>query len=223
MSPRQLLRGSAVLLVVQFLLCLAGGLLHPVVDGRAHSVEALTAPLAPLALSLILAGTVVGVVALPGAIAWLAPHVGRVGTGAAVTYWLGLLVVVLPHLSTELFVAPVLARDPAGQAFVHDGDMIFDGAVFIATQTIGGLVMMLALAVLGVCVVRSALPSWIGWVMVLALVLIATPIPLAPGLTGAIVEVPRGLATAAIGVLVLRDLRRGETTAPRQVPVGAGV
>ncbi|WP_299050539.1 hypothetical protein [uncultured Nocardioides sp.] len=204
MSPRTLQRAGGVTLVVQFALCLAGGLLHPVVDGRAHSAAALTAAGGPVALSLLLTGTVLLVVAFPVAVVHLAPHVGRVGTIAAIGHLVALVVVVVPHLAVELMVAPVIARDPAAAHLIDPADSIVDAPVFLATQAIGGLVMMGCLAVLGITVVRSSLPSWIGWTMVAALVVLLVPVPVLPFLAGLQIEVPRGLALAAVGVLVVR-------------------
>ncbi|MCH1868999.1 hypothetical protein [Nocardioides sp. CFH 31398] len=206
MSPRTLTRASGAALVVQFLLCLAGGVLHPVVEGRAHSAEALTAAGGPVALTLLLSGTVLLVVAFPAAIAHLAPHVGRVGTVAAIGHLVALVVVVVPHLAVELMVAPVLARDAGAVHLIDPTDSIVDAPVFLASQALGGLVMMGCLAVLGVTVVRSALPSWIGWSMVAALVVLFVPLPALPVLMGLQIEVPRGLALAGVGVLVLRAL-----------------
>jgi hypothetical protein len=217
-SPTTLRRLAGGTLVAQFGLCLAGGLLHPVVDGRAHSPDALLAPLAPASWTLLLTGTVLLVMAMPAAVSYLAPHVGRVGTVAALVHLAALLVVVVPHLAVESMVAPVLAADPRAVALVDPADGIVDSPLFLAVQTVGGLVMMLSLAVLGVTVVRSSLPTWIGIAMIAALVLIVTPLPVAPLLTGLQVEVPRGLAMAGVGLLLLRSARRSPAApAHRQV------
>lgn len=219
MSPRTLLRAGGVTLVVQFVLCLAGGLLHPVVEGRAHSAEALTAAGGPVALTLLLLGTVLLVVAFPVAIVHLAPHVGRVGTVAAIGHLVALVVVVVPHLAIELMVAPVIARDPGAAHLIDPADTIVDAPVFLATQALGGLVMMGCLAVLGVTVVRSGLPSWIGWTMVAGLVVLFVPVPVLPFLAGLQIEVPRGVALAAVGVLVVRATG---TTRPADARPGVG-
>lgn len=50
-TPALLYRLGAVSVVAAFPLNLAGGLLHPVVDGAAHSVPALSAPINPLPTS----------------------------------------------------------------------------------------------------------------------------------------------------------------------------
>ncbi|MFD1813783.1 hypothetical protein [Rhodococcus gannanensis] len=204
-TPAFLYRLSAGAVVAAFVLNLTGGLLHPVVDGNSHSVDSLTAWSSPWAQLILLVGTVVQLAALPGIYAWIAPRVGVGGLVAFVTLYASLMLTALPHLAVEAFVSYELASDPGTAHLVPADGSLFPSTTFTAIQTMFGLAYMLSLIVLGVVLARSsAVPRWIGIVMAIGGLICVVPWPEAPGVTGLVIELPRGLAFAAIGVLILR-------------------
>ena len=68
---------------------------------------------------------------------------------------------------------------------------------------------MLGLLLLGIAVVRSgSLPRWAGVLMAIAPVLLLIPLPELPLVTGLIIELPRGLAVAAMGYALITGERK---------------
>ncbi|GAA2542574.1 hypothetical protein [Pseudonocardia hydrocarbonoxydans] len=199
-------------LIASFVVSLAGGLAHPVVDGDAHSVASLTAAASPYAQILIYVGALLLMFGLPAAYAWLAPHVGRLGFAGFSLYFLGNAVSAQGHLVVEAFVAPEIAR--RAPELVPDDGSILDAPLFATVQVVGGLVLVAGLVVLGVALLRTpVVPRWIGIASIVAGVLAVTPLPEAPVLSGLQIELARGLAVAGLGVLMIRRARVGSVDA----------
>ncbi|MGV9743913.1 hypothetical protein ACWDTG_03250 [Rhodococcus zopfii] len=215
-TPSLLFRLSAIGVVVAFVLNLTGGLLHPVVDGNAHSVESLTSGFSPWAQMLLLAGTIIQLAALPGVYAWVAAKAGPAGLIGFVLLYTSLMLVTLTHLTVEAFVSYELAADPETAHLVPADGSLFPSTAFTVLQTASGLTFMLSMIVFGVSLLRTAaVPRWIGAIMTAGGVVLLLPLPELPGVSGLVIELPRGLAFAAIGVLILRaDGRRPASAAP---------
>lgn len=211
-----LYRLSAVGVVVAFALNLAGGIAHPVVDGNAHSVDSLTSGFSPWAQMLLLAGTVVQLVSLPGVYAWFAGKAGLSGLVGFTVLYVSSMLVSLTHLTIESFASYELAANPDTAHLVPADGSLFPSTSFTVLQTVSGLSFMVAMIVFGVSLLSSgAVPRWIGAITVLGGVVLLLPIPELPGVSGLVVELPRGLAFAAIGVLILRATGRSrEEEAP---------
>ena len=204
-TPALLYRLSAWAIIVAFVLNLTGGLLHPVVDGNSHSADSLTAWTSPWAQLILLVGTVVQLVALPGVYAWIAQRAGLAGLIAFVTLYASLMLTALSHLTVEAFVSYELASDPALAHLLPEDGSLFPSTIFVTIQTVFGLAYMLSLIALGVVLMRTrAVPRWIGAIMAIGGVICVIPWPEAPGVTGLVIELPRGLAFAAIGAAILR-------------------
>ncbi|MEU2031374.1 hypothetical protein [Nocardia amamiensis] len=186
-------------------LCIAGGTLHPIVAGKGHSVEALTSPGTPIAQTLLGVGTVLLVLGLPGMYAWLRPRLGTAGFVGTVCYLVGNIVTATGHLTVELFVAYPFASHPDTAHLIADNDNMIDTTAFALFNTIGGLVMLAGMGLLGASMLRHhTIPRWIAVLTALGMVGFFLPIPATQGLSGFMWEAPRGIAVAAIGVLMLR-------------------
>ena len=215
-------------LIGSFLLSVAGGALHPIVGGRSHSVESLTAPTSPYAQLLIYAGAVLLTAGLPAMFVFLAPHVGRIGIAGIVLYFFGNLLSVQGHLVVEAFVAPAIAADPAARHLISDNGEIIAADGFIAFQIAGGMVFIAGMLLLGVGLFRSGVvPKWVGAFLVAGAALLFVPLPEIPVVTGLHIELPRGLAVAAAGLAMIRAARSATTpdatrSAGRQSLVQAG-
>ncbi|MCK8614098.1 hypothetical protein [Gordonia sp. C13] len=185
--------------------CIAGGTLHPIVDGKAHSAEALQGAGSPWAQILIAVGTTLLLLGLPGMYAWLAPRIGIAGFVGLLAYALGNLTTATGHLTVEVFVAQPYATDPSKAWLIADNDMMLDSTAFELLNTIGGLVMLAGMGLLGVSLIRNrAVPLWIGVLTVVGMVGFMLPIPAVAGFSGLLYEAPRGIAVIAIGVLMIR-------------------
>ncbi len=221
-TPALLYRLSAGAIIVAFVLNLTGGLLHPVVDGNSHSADSLTAWTSPWAQLILLVGTVVQLVALPGVYAWIAQRAGLAGLIAFVTLYASLMLTALSHLTVEAFVSYELASDPALAHLLPGDGSLFPSTIFVTIQTVFGLAYMLSLIALGVVLMRTrAVPRWIGAIMAIGGVICVIPWPEAPGVTGLVIELPRGLAFAAIGVLILRVGGRRDRSTTSEVGLEA--
>ncbi|MFE0748369.1 hypothetical protein [Gordonia sp. NPDC058843] len=197
------LSGSA--LTLGGLACIAGGTLHPIVDGEAHSVEALQGAGAPWAQILLAIGTTLLLLGLPGMYAWLAPRIGIAGLIGLVAYAIGNLVTATGHLTVELFVAYPFAHDPERAALIATDDSMLGTPAFELLNTVGGLVMLAGMGIFGASLIRNrAVPLWIGVLTVVGMVGFMLPIPAVAGISGFIYEAPRGIAIAAIGILMIR-------------------
>lgn len=207
--PTTRVRAGGAALVTGGALCVTGGTLHPIVDGRSHSVDALTAPLSPLAQVLLAVGTVLLILGLPTLHGWLDGRIGRLGSIGLLAYLLGNLVTAGAHLVVEVFVAQPLAADPATAGLISDDDSMLGTTAFDAVNGVGGVVMLAGIAAFGVGLLRSgAVPRWIGALTTVGMLGFFLPIPATQFLSGFVYEAPRGIAIAALGVLMLRSRRR---------------
>lgn len=204
--PTTRVRAGGAALIAGGALCIAGGTLHPIVDGRSHSVDALTAPLSPGAQVLLAVGTVLLILGLPVLHAWLSGRIGRLGSVGLVAYLLGNLVSAGAHLVVEVFVAHPLAADPATAGLIADDDSMLATSAFGAVNGVGGVVMLAGMAAFGVGLLRSRIvPRWIGVLTTLGMLGFFLPIPATQFLSGFVYEAPRGVAVLALGVLMLRS------------------
>ncbi|MBF6476122.1 hypothetical protein IU428_30540 [Nocardia abscessus] len=204
-SRETVLRMCGAALTIGGVLCIAGGTLHPIVAGKGHSVEALTAPGTPIAQILLGIGTVLLILGLPGMYAWLRPKLGVAGFVGTVCYLVGNIVTGAGHLTVEVFVAHPFASDPATAHLIADNDNMIDTTAFTLLNTIGGVVMLTGMGLLGASMLRNnTVARWIAVLTLLGMVGFFLPIPATQGLSGFIYEAPRGIAVAAIGVLMLR-------------------
>ena len=203
MNTQQLRRSSGQALVLAAIGCIVGGLMHPVVHGEAHSVAALTAPHEALGSLILLVGTVLLLLGLPGVYGWLAPRLGTLGLIGFLLYFLGNLLSAVPHLILMAFVAPTIAR--RAPDLVSHNDMIIDSHAFATEQMLTGLTLVAGLLVLSVALVRAAgALRWIGTVGIVGTVVILIPLPAHPVLSGLQIEAARGLLVAALGVMAVR-------------------
>ncbi|MET1004455.1 MAG: hypothetical protein ABWX96_02840 [Propionibacteriaceae bacterium] len=205
MTTSSTYRLAGRLLVIAFLLCFAGGLTHPIVDGQAHSVDSLNSPASPWAQYLILAGTVALLIGLPLLYAHLAPRLGWLGLIGTALYLVGNATCAMAHLVVESMVAVPLAADPATAGLVPADGTLFPSSAFQATQMVGGPLLLLGQLLLGIAVLRAKFPRWIGVLLVVGAVLAVLPIPEVAVVPGFTFELPRGLAVAALGLLMVRD------------------
>ncbi|NIL76454.1 hypothetical protein RhoFasB10_02575 [Rhodococcus sp. B10] len=205
-TPSLLYRLSGVSVIVAFVLNLIGGTLHPVVGGWAHSVEALSAPFNPYAQYFLLIGTLLQFLGLPAVYVWVSKKAGLLGLIGFVLYFFSSMLVILPHLTVEAFVSVPIAKGPEVAHFlIPDDDSLFAAPAFQSLQMIAGIAFMASMLLMGISLLRSrAVPVWISVVMILGALVLFVPLPQAPVLTGLVIEIPRGLAIAAIGVLMLK-------------------
>lgn len=207
-SRETVLRLCGGALAVGAALCVAGGTLHPIVAGKGHSVEALTSPGTPAAQIMLGIGTVLLILGLPGMYVWLRPRLGTVGFIGTVCYLVGNIVTATGHLTVELFVAHPYAADPATAHLIADDDTMIGSTAFALFNTIGGVVMLAGMGLLGASLLRNAaVPRWIAVLTLVGMAGFFLPIPAVQGVSGFIYEAPRGIAVAAIGILVLRHPR----------------
>ncbi|MBF6355204.1 hypothetical protein IU449_11735 [Nocardia higoensis] len=204
-SRETVLRMCGAALAIGGPLCIAGGTIHPIVDGKGHSVEALTSPGTPLAQSLLGIGTVLLVLGLPGLYAWMRPRLGTVGFIGLLCYLVGNITTAAGHLTVELFVAQRLASDPATAHLIADNDNMIDSTAFLIFNQGGGLVMLTGMGLLGASMLRNdTVPRWIAVLTLIGMVAFFLPMPAVQHLTGFVWEAPRGIAVAALGILMLR-------------------
>ena len=200
MSTTTLTRLSGLALMAAFALALAGGILHPVIGGDSHAAPSLAQPLFPTAHLLVFLGEICLLFGLPGLYATIAPKTGLLGLLGFVLYFFANATLASFVTAYEAFVVPVLAADPATSALVAPGGTIPSSAPFAVLQGVGGLVYMLGLVLLGIAVFRSGvMPRWTGALMAASPIFLLVPVPEAPVLTGLLIELPRGLAVAAMG------------------------
>ena len=213
MRTETLYRLSAWCLVGSCVLSLAGGMAHPVVDGESHSVEVFLADRSPWAQYLIYAGAVLLMLGLPGGYLWFRERLGVLGFVGFALYAVGNALSAMAHLVVEAFVGPALAADPGARHLVSDA--IVDADPFLALQAVGGLVLVGGLLVTGVALLRAGIgPRWVAVLLLLGAVAVVLPIPERPVLTGLLVELPRGLLVASLGLSILRGLRPSAVDGP---------
>jgi hypothetical protein len=199
-STTTLTRLSGSALMAAFALALTGGILHPVIGGDSHAAPSLAQPLFPTAHLLVFLGEICLLFGLPGLYATIAPKTGLLGLLGFVLYFFANATLASFVTAYEAFVVPVLAADPATSALVAPGGAIPSSAPFAVLQGVGGLVYMLGLVLLGIAVSRSGvMPRWTGALMAASPIFLLVPVPEAPVLTGLLIELPRGLAVAAMG------------------------
>jgi hypothetical protein len=85
---------------------------------------------------------------------------------------------------------------------------------------VGGPVLLLGQILLGVAVIRSrSLPRWPGALLIVGGMLAPVPLPEIAALAGVLFELPRGLAVAALGWIMLTET---QPAVPERTDVGAG-
>ena len=204
-SSQQLSRFSAYAVIAGSACSLVGGLTHPVVDGHAHSVAALTSGLSPYPQLAIYVGALLLMIGLPGVYVSVAGRIGRLGALGFGLYLLTNATSAQSHLVVEAFVAPTIARDPAARHLIPADDSIVDATPFQWLQVVAGLALITSLLLVGIALLRARVrPVWIGWLLLGGALLLFAPLPELPGVSGVVVEVPRGVAMSALAVLSLR-------------------
>jgi hypothetical protein len=140
-------------------------------------------------------------------------RLGRVGRTGLVLYFLTSAVVIQGGLLVEGLVTPTLARDPAARHLItHDG-VIASATWFNSMQAVAGLLFVGSLLLIGIGLYRCRLlPRAVGAILIADALLLLTPMPELPVLTALLIELPRGAAVAAMGMLMIRTARR--ETAP---------
>jgi len=218
MTTTTLYRLSAVALILSFAFSLIGGLLHPVIDGQSHSVEVFLAPRSPWAQYSVYLGALFLMLGLPGGYLFFRQDLGKLGFVGFTMYMLGNALSAMSHLVVEAFVGPTLAADPDGRHLVSDRGEIFEATSFIVLQAAGGLVLVISLLIIGIALIKArGIPSWIGVVLIVGALPLFVPFPERPVIAGLVVELPRGLMVAALGVLIHRGLSSSPTAAPEPV------
>lgn len=216
MHPLTLRRLSGIAAIAAGPLCLLGGMLHPVVDGEAHSAAALVNE-NPIGSASLLAGTVLLLLGLPGVYGWMAPRLGRLGFAGFLLYFLGNVLNVIPHLVLMAFVGHHLADAHPEQ--IPDNDVILDAPAFEVEQVITGFGFLIGLLLLAVAVLRApGVPRWIGWVGVASALVIFVPLPVVEVVTGVQIELLRGTFLVALGVLTVRSARPVSVPAEGDLP-----
>lgn len=190
---------------------LAGGVLHPVVEGQSHSVASMTAAGGPPAYLLLYGGAILLMLGLPAAYAWLAPRVGLLGLAAFGLYTIGNALSAQSHLVVEGFVARgIVGRHPD---LVPADGTILDAPAFVDLQVVGGLVFVAGVLLVGVALlVHRPVPPWIGVAFVLSALGVLVPLPEAPVLTGLQVELFEAIGTVGLAVTMITAIRRAPAT-----------
>lgn len=205
MNASTLRRLSGLATIAAGPLCVIGGLLHPVVEGQAHSPAAL-ATSHTLGSGALLAGTVLLLLGLPGVYGRIGARLGVLGLVGYVLYFLGNLLSAVPHLVLMTFAAGDVAHDHAELVSAHDA--VLGVPAFEAEQLVSGFALMIGLLVFGVALVRSrAVPRWVGWTGVAGGLVMLVPIPATPVVSGLQIELLRAVMVVALGVLAVRDAR----------------
>lgn len=203
MNAFTLRRLGGMAAVVAGVLCIIGGLLHPIEDGHAHSPQALLQPHLAGSVSL-LAGTVLLLLALPGLYGWIAPRTGVLGLVGFLLYFIGNLLSAIPHLVLMSFAASDLARRDPGM--ISGQDAVIAAPAFEAEQLVSGLGLVLGLLVLGIALLRATgLPRWLGFAGIAGAVVLFVPLPVLPVVTGLQIELLRGAMLVGLGVLAMRS------------------
>jgi hypothetical protein len=205
MNALTLRRLSGVAAVAAGPLCLIGGLLHPIVDGQAHSPAALVQPHTVGSMALLL-GTVLLLLGLPGVYGWIAPQTGKLGLVGFVLYFLGNLLSAIPHLVLMAFASSHMAEQHPGTISEHDA--VIATPAFEAEQLISGLGLVLGLLVFAIALLRAkGLPRWIGSAGVAGAVAAFVPLPVMPVVTGLQIELLRGAMIMGLGLVAIRSAR----------------
>lgn len=216
-TPALLYRLSGLALVVALAFNLSGGMTHPVSEGGGHTLSALSAHAVPYPQYLLLAGTLLLMLGLPGMYTWVSRRAGLPGLVAFVVFFVSSTVIGIAHLAVEAFIAVPLAVGAGGGAGVLSGtDSIIDTTAFGALMIVSGLGLMVGMILFGITLWRSrAVPRWIAALMIAGGVVLLLPVPYVPVLSGLLIELPRGLAFAAVGVLMVRAARSATASSSR--------
>lgn len=202
MDTTTLRRLSGVALIAAGPLCILGGVLHPVINGHAHSSEALLTDHAAGSLAL-LAGEMLLVLGLPGVYGWLAPRLGITGLIGFVLYIVGNVLSAIPHLVIMGFAGHTLAEKHPD--VVAANDWILPGSAFAAEQLSTALAFMIGLLLFGIALLRAdGVPKLAGVLAVGGAIAPFLPLPAVQFLTGLQIETLRGLLLVALGVLAIR-------------------
>ncbi|MFC5062819.1 hypothetical protein [Actinomycetospora atypica] len=225
-THRRLLALGGAALAASGITGLAGGMLHPVVDGQSHSAASLAAGGGPPAYALLYGGAILLMLGLPAVTAWLADRVGVLGLVGLTLYFVGNALSAQSHLVVEGFVARELAGIPGvvPDPVLHaDRGSIVAAPSFALLQVIGGLVFVAGVLLTGIALLRrgAGIPWWVGAAFVASAIGVLIPLPEAPVLTGLQVELFEAIGTVGLGVLAIRAART-PSTAPRRDPVPVG-
>lgn len=202
METTTLRRLSGAALIAAGPLCILGGLLHPVINGHAHSTAALLADHVAGSLALLV-GEMLLVLGLPGVYGWLAPRLGVLGLVGFVLYLVGNVLSAIPHLVIMGFAGHTLATDHPD--VVAANDWILPGSAFAGEQLTTALAFMIGLLLFGIALLRApGLPKILGILAVGGAIAPFLPLPVVPVLTGLQIETLRGLLLVALGVLAIR-------------------
>ncbi|WP_051274351.1 hypothetical protein [Cellulomonas sp. URHD0024] len=214
MNTLTLRRLSGVAAIAAGPLCLLGGVLHPVVEGRAHSAEALAGPHATGSLALLL-GTVLLLLGLPGVYGWIAPRLGTLGLIGYVLYFLGNMLSAVPHLVLMAFAASDVAR--THPEVISDQDAIIGAPGFEVEQLTTGLGIMLGLLLLGIALLRGhVVPRWIGWAGLAGALVMLAPLPAMPVASGLQIELLRGAMIVGLGAMAVRSTQERPVAIERE-------
>ncbi|MEV0900209.1 hypothetical protein [Actinoplanes sp. NPDC049802] len=225
MSKNSVYRLSAAALIACAVLSVLGGAAHPIHEGQAHTAHTLTQPIFPYAHFAIYLGAILLMVGLPAAAVHLAPRIGRIGLAGLALYFVTNAVAVQGGLTVEGFVVPALAADPSARHLIDETGAITAATWFNNIQMVAGLLFMLSMILLGIGLFRSGVvPRWTGAVLIAGavfLLVVLPAIPMLPLVTGLLIELPRGLAVAMIGVVMIRSLRPAGTAPAWRLQEGA--
>jgi len=203
METTTLRRLSGAALIAAGPLCILGGLLHPVIDGHAHSTDALVTDHAIGSLALLI-GEMLLVLGLPGVYGWLAPKLGVLGLVGFVLYIVGNVLSAIPHLVIMGFAGHTLATEHP--EVIAANDWILPGSSFAGEQLSTALAFMIGLLLFGIALVRAdGVPKAVGVLAIGGAIAPFLPLPIVPFLTGLQIETLRGLLLVALGVLALRS------------------
>jgi hypothetical protein len=216
MDSLTLRRLSGAAAVASGPLCILGGMLHPVEEGKAHNVAALASQHAVGSAALLL-GTVLLLVGLPGVYGWLAPRLGTLGLVGFLLYFVGNILNAIPHLVIMAFAGSELAHHPE---MISENEVILAAPGFETEQVISGIGFILGLVLLGIALLRGqGVPRWLGWTTVTGAALLFVPLPLMPVVSGLQIELPRGLVIIGLGLLAIRSTRPAAVPAPEPLAV----
>jgi hypothetical protein len=205
MNPTTLRRLSGMAAVAAGPLCILGGLLHPIENGHAHSVEALVGQHAFGSAALLL-GTVLLLLGLPGVYGRVAPRAGRLGLIGFVLYFVGNMLSAIPHLVIMGFAATNMAEHHP--EMISENDMVIGTPAFETEQVVSGLGLIAGLLILGIALLRDKrLPRWLGWTGVVGAVVAVAPLPVMPVVSGLQIELPRGALIIGLGLLAMKSSR----------------
>ena len=207
-TSQTMYRITAGALIGSAVLSLLGGLAHPIVHGESHSIASMTEPIFPYAHLVIYVGAVLLMIGLPGMFVWLSSRASSLALIGTALYFVANAVSAQASLVVEAFITPALAADPGARHLIGEDGAIAGDTLFNTAQAVAGLFFVSSLLILGIGLLRSpAIPRWIGVVLTIGALVLFVPLPEVPMLEGLQIELARGIAVAAIGLLMLRTVR----------------